>query len=718
MNLSENLSGAHSESMPEQADTQAEQQRLQSLLLEISSALNNALPSCIDDELERCLQILIKALAVDRITVWRYSDHEQQFFSTHTRCADTVNSLPLASVSKQTVPWLTGQLQQHRSVAWSSRQELAAKAPTDVAMVDQTDNQSVLLMPLRAAARLLGALQFSTVRLQRAWPQTLMQPLALLANMIAGALERKQQHEYLSRPQDSKQHTDWFFENNIEGLWRVDFDQPIPVDLPEHEQVELIFKYGYFGEVNSALVQQYGAVSPEQLIGTRVAEFLPKALPRSVRALAKAVRSRYRISGLETVETDLNGTEKIFRQNMVGEIERGQLIHVWGSQSDVTEQRHLEKHMRNLSAAVEAVQDGCILVDAQDKEMPVVFVNAGFTTVTGYSAADVLGHNCRFLQGRDTDPDAIARLRTAISQGRACWCELLNYRKDGTPFWNLMRLSPIYDSDGLLTHYVGILSDITKRKQRELDNRQLRDELAHLARVNTLNELTGALAHEINQPLTAILCNAQAAERFLRSTQPDLEQLREILGDIVADDKRAGDIIKRLGWLLKKEASHFAVLDINQAIRDVLTLVRSDALIKHLRIIPTLAPDLPAVVGDRVQLQQVLLNLLTNAGQAMSDVNRSLIEITARQNEAHMIEVAVRDQGTGLSAKHSQDVFKPFFSTKAKGLGLGLSINQTIIESHGGRLWAENNPDYGATFRFTLPVAAALETMPPHAAAS
>jgi PAS domain S-box-containing protein len=266
---------------------------------------------------------------------------------------------------------------------------------------------------------------------------------------------------------------------------------------------------------------------------------------------------------------------------------------------------------------------------------------------------------------------------------------------------------PIIDADGSARHVLGASTDITLRRETEMQVKEQRAELAHVARISTMGELAASLAHELNQPLTAILSNAQAALRFMTGKPSDLEEVREILHDIVQDNSRAGEVIRRMRTLVKKEEElEFVPLDLASLIHDVVALAHSDAVLQNVKIVLELDGDLPPVRGDKVQLQQVLLNILLNAFDAMKD-SRSIereVQLRAGLRDARLIQVAVGDRGTGLSGDKLDKIFEPFYTSKREGLGMGLSICRTIIEAHGGRIWAENNADRGATFYFTVPV--------------
>ena len=246
--------------------------------------------------------------------------------------------------------------------------------------------------------------------------------------------------------------------------------------------------------------------------------------------------------------------------------------------------------------------------------------------------------------------------------------------------------------------------DITERRSVERATARQRDEFAHLSRVAMLGELSGSLAHELNQPLTAILSNAQAAQRFLAQSPPRVDKLAEILTDIVKSDHRAGAVIQRLRSLLRKEEAQRHPLDINEVVEESLRLMRSDLLNRQVAVSTDLAEALPAVSGDRNQLQQVLLNLVINGCDAMDgrEADRRLLVRT--QTTAHGdVEVSVADRGAGIPLADLERIFEPFMTTKAKGMGLGLAICRSIVEAHGGRLWATNNPDRGATLHCELP---------------
>jgi C4-dicarboxylate-specific signal transduction histidine kinase len=249
--------------------------------------------------------------------------------------------------------------------------------------------------------------------------------------------------------------------------------------------------------------------------------------------------------------------------------------------------------------------------------------------------------------------------------------------------------------------------DVTERKRAEIELQRQRQQLAHLGRVSLLGELSGALAHELNQPLTSILSNAEAGQHFLNEESRDLGEVRQILKDIVSDDRRAGDVIGRLRALLTRGETQFQRLEIRQVVNDVLTLEHAELIARNVQVRTLLPESLPPVRADRVEVQQVLLNLFLNACDAMTrnaPENR-VIEVGAAwaAGDTHVL-LSVADSGLGISPEFLERVFDPFFTTKREGLGVGLAISRTIISAHSGRMWVTSSPDRGAAFHFTLPV--------------
>jgi two-component system sensor kinase FixL len=221
-----------------------------------------------------------------------------------------------------------------------------------------------------------------------------------------------------------------------------------------------------------------------------------------------------------------------------------------------------------------------------------------------------------------------------------------------------------------------------------------------------LGELSGGIAHELNQPLTAILSNAQAAQHFLAGKDLDKQELADILSDIIAADQRAGEVIRRLRLLFKKGETHLQPLDANELVREVLGIAHGDLMTRAVEALPDLAPGLPLIQGDRVQLEQVMLNLIVNGCDAMAADNGAdgrRLSIRSRSTDGS-VHISFTDLGPGFRAEDYEKLFQPFYTTKPQGLGLGLSISRSIVTAHGGRLWGTSSPGHGATFHISLPI--------------
>jgi C4-dicarboxylate-specific signal transduction histidine kinase len=273
-----------------------------------------------------------------------------------------------------------------------------------------------------------------------------------------------------------------------------------------------------------------------------------------------------------------------------------------------------------------------------------------------------------------------------------------NYR------WITSRGRILSDDTGKPQRMIGVFIDTTHRKQQEMQNHAQLNQLTYLSRISILGELAGAIAHEVNQPLTAILLNAQAGLRAMKDSPENLTEINEILQDIVSADQHAGEVIRRLRTLFLRGAIEQQPVDVNQCIEEVLQLEHPDLVMHQVLTDLHLETDLPSVLGDRVQLQQVLLNLIINARDAMAEngPHDRTLRITSGFSDG-LVQIEIRDSGHGIH--DMEGIFDPFFSTKRNGIGIGLSICRTIITAHGGRLWASNNANRGATFCLSIPAA-------------
>jgi two-component system sensor kinase FixL len=379
----------------------------------------------------------------------------------------------------------------------------------------------------------------------------------------------------------------------------------------------------------------------------------------------------------------------------------GQPIRMRGASLDITKRKQAEEHFRLAADA------GGLIVWSWDIRRDEVSLSEKDRAFLGFSREEKL--NAERVRSVVHPEDRKLVRRLVEKSLHTCEETEAEYRvvlPDGEVRWVTRRGRVEFDGNGEPIWERGVLMDITERKQAELEAARHRHELTHLSRVTMLGELSGSLAHELNQPLAAILSNAQAAQQFLKEDVFDVNELRQVLAEIVAEDKRAGEVIRHVRLLFRKGevGQHFGNLDINEVVQDVLKLMRNDLANQGVTVQTELAENLPAVQGDRVQLQQVLLNLMLNGCEAMIDRDPSecqLLITSGMENSA--VHVSVRDRGGSIPEETMERVFEPFFTTKADGMGLGLSVCRTIIEAHRGNISVRNNADGGATFHFSLP---------------
>ncbi|MDM0082899.1 ATP-binding protein [Variovorax sp. J31P179] len=326
----------------------------------------------------------------------------------------------------------------------------------------------------------------------------------------------------------------------------------------------------------------------------------------------------------------------------------------------------------------------------------------------GVSPTEPLDLDRLLVKVHGDDRDAVRQALSQEAEGVGEYhTEFRTTSPDGSIRWILAQGRVDFDAAHRPLRARGACSDITVHKQAEQEMIRLHQEIAHAGRVSVMGQLASALAHEINQPLGAILRNAEAASLLLQAAPVDLDEIRSIVEDILADDQRAGAVIDRMRAMLRRHDLEVQPLPVSELVGDVAALVRPDAAVRRVKVVVEIADDVPPVLGDRVHLQQVLLNLISNGMDAIDERGRKVrnIVVTAVRASAHTVEIAVSDSGSGIPTDRLEEVFGSFFTTKATGMGMGLSISRTLIESHGGRLWAENREEGGAKLRFTLPVA-------------
>jgi PAS domain S-box-containing protein len=390
------------------------------------------------------------------------------------------------------------------------------------------------------------------------------------------------------------------------------------------------------------------------------------------------------------------------------------VLEMLASQAAISlENARLYNDLQEREARIRRLVDSNIVgIVFWDVEGRIIDANQAFLDIVGYAQEDLVSGRLRWTEltpaeWRDADEQIIAELKTARTlQPR----EKEYFRKDGSrvPVLVARALFEWKPDEG-----VSFVVDMTDRKRAEeklrASEQRLLDaqmELAHVTRVTTLGELTASIAHEVNQPLAAVVANAEASLRWLRRGTPDVDAACRSVEWIIEDGNRASEVIRRIRALVNKTSLEKVPLDVNDVVREVIALVQRELSSHRISLRTELAQALPTILGDRVQLQQVIINLVMNAIEAMqpiTDRSRELV-IRSRKDETHHVLVSLTDCGVGISAENVDRLFNAFFTTKSGGMGMGLSICRSIVEAHGGRLWATAHVPHGAAFQFTLPV--------------
>lgn len=628
-----------------------------------------------------------------------------------------------------------------------------------------------------------------------------------------------------------------FVKNSTEGIFCIEFDTEIYLDMPEDEQLDLVFKHAYYTEANDVYARTCGLEHAEELKGVRIAEFLSRSDPKNIAFIKAWIQGHYNVTNVETVEIYKDGRTRYLLNNAVSTIEAGRVVRVWCTFTDITESRQSQEQLILAEQRYRTVAD--FTFDWEYWESPegiMLYVSPSCERITGFTTREFtekpeliheiiiqkdrdvwndhrhqennrlasrrisfriqkkddeirwIEHAClpvydekgEFLGTRASNRDITVRKRIEedLKKKDNLLTEALSIAHMGSWEWNIIsneliwsdeiykifgissqefeatyesflkRVHPddrltvkealnlalsdpssnynivhrirkpdgserivrergkvTFDDTGKASHMIGTVQDVTEIKTMEAEKQKLRAELSRMDRIGMLGVLTAGIAHEVNQPLTAILSNAQAALRFLTRDLPDLDEVKEATHDIVSDAKRAGKIVHSIRNIMGRSELKNENIDFNETVREVLTIVKSEALDQRIFLAENLAPDLPFVNGDRIHIQQVILNLLKNALEAMKDHitpnPKILISTWFKINDGVILSVS--DSGPGIKPGQFTDIFEAFHTTKTNGLGIGLSMCRSIAEEHGGSIWAENRPEGGATFFLKLP---------------
>ncbi len=594
-----------------------------------------------------------------------------------------------ANLTEKDFPWMAQELFARRDVSFLNPRELPEEARIDRATVERIHNCSVHCVPLLTAETPFGVLNVGTFDREQGIALDLLRRLRLLGEIFANALARKNSEQSL-REEEKRLSLAASAAKLVLWTWNIQEDE-IWVTF----EGRALFGWGESELIN--LERFIEMLHFDDRKPTRAA--IQKALDGN-----GAYESEYR-QGLP------DGTVRWFAAR--GQLEfddKKKPLRMRGVSIDVTDHKKAEEELRKSEARkggiLDSALDGIITIDYEGR---IIEFNSAAERIFGYSRTQVIGKPmAELIIPAHLRPQHASGLARYLSTGRGSMLgnriEMPAIRADGTEFPVELSVTRIVQEGPPM--FTGYVRDVSERKRAEAELQRTREALAHLSRTSTMGELAASVAHELNQPLGAILSNTEAAELFLNREPPALDEVREILADIRQDDQRASGIIRGMRALLRRQEIVKKPIELNGVVEEIVHLVGIEAAARKVSIEFEAETNLPCVSADRVHLQQVLMNLVLNGVEAMSAVPETERRLTVRTSngDSRWVKIAVIDGGPGIPADRMPKLFEPFFTTKKEGLGMGLSIARTIVEAHQGRIWAENNLEGGATFNIALPI--------------
>jgi two-component system, LuxR family, sensor kinase FixL len=666
--------------------------RFETLVSDLSAAFITLSVHEVDGELEKALRRIVEELDVDRASLLKIDGRRRDtIVVTHSWTRQGVEPI-VRLVETKDFPWTGARLQVGQTVVVSRLSELPDEAEIDRRAFAAHATRSFVALPLMVEGNTIGALVFTTIRAERAWPNELVQRLRLVADVVANALARRRA---ASAARESESRFRLLADTAPLMIWMAGAD-------------------GRRTYVNRRWLDMTGRRADEDVGEAWIESVHPddRVLTGELYRAAVAERRSF------TIDYRLrrrDGEDRWILDHGVPRIaDDGAFAGYVGSIIDITAlntalRAVLESNA--LRSAIFASLYGQVM--AIDRRGVILAVNQAWTSLQDEAGAAPervsVGVNyfdvcLRAVAGGDATAGQALQAVNAVLTGE-CDGTRLEYacRTPAGERWFEMAVEPFHRPEGgAVISYI----DITRRRQAEEEARRQREELAHTLRVTTLGELSASFAHEINQPLAAIVTNAQATIRLLERRGIEHADAFEALADIAADARRASEIIRRLRALSRKEHAPQAGLDVNALVDDVVSLLRHDLSRRNITALRVSDPFVPPIAGDPVQLQQVLMNLLVNASEAIErgggDAGRRIV-VTTSHHPPNIVEIAVRDTGVGVRQVELERMFERFVSSKPGGLGMGLSISRSIVEAHGGRIRAALNPDHGLTVYVELP---------------
>jgi PAS domain S-box-containing protein len=708
------------------------------LLFEISTLFITLPADEIDNEIAAALRRTCETLDLDRATLWVASEADPgMLVLTHIHQPPAIPQPPARMNTRDYFPWTARKVMAGGTLVISKMAELPTEADHDREAFSRYGTKSGVYLPLSIGqGPVFGILTFAVTREERNWSGRLVRQLELIAQIFANALSRKHAEKSLNERLRfemlladistrfvalSSGQVDGAIEEALRricenlgldlcALWQWSADQPESLILTQIHRSREGPPIPRAMDAREFFPWSRGQMAAGNIIAVSSMAELPAEAARDAESyryfgikstcvfpLAAGDAPPIGALGFNSIQAERPWPETLVKRlQLVAHI----ITSALARERVYRELVNSERQLRMITNALP------VLISYVGADLRYRFNNEAYREWFGIDPVDASGRTIREVAGEGFFQSARPYIERALS-GEQVRCAMDVELADGRP----LSVEAVYVPDvgelGVVRGLYVMVLDVTERNAAWQESRRLQNELFHVGRVATMGELAGTLAHEINQPLSAIMSNAQAARRYLAGPSPDLDEVKEILEDIVKENARASAVIHRIRALLNKEAVQVEAVNLNSVFREVVSLLEGDATRGDTQISLELDPQLPAVQGDRVQLQQVALNLVLNAIEAMSRCPGAAHRVRIRTWQQNSdILAAVTDSGEGLPAGAADAIFEAFYTTKPHGLGMGLSICRSIITRHHGRLWVENNPDRGATFYFHLPAAA------------
>lgn len=664
------------------------------LIADISAKFVNLPASEVDREIMEAERRICDLLDLDVAGLWQWTQEAEPSLTLTHLHGEVKVPPPDDMKAAEFFPWFQEALAAGRLVGFSSLDKLPPAAARDRESFRAFGIQSCLTLPLSVGGEPpIGALGLNATRKEHSWSESQIARLQMIAQIFTNALARKRADQAL---RESELRLSLAADAAGAGLWVLDWDKQL---FWITDRARTIFGYPPDVMLNMARFEQ--SVHPQDL-------------DRIHKIIAHAVNTGEPLQVEYRIQRDDGATRWIASQGRPLFKSNGEPERLLGLSMDITGRKEEEERIRaeeaRLGAGFDLAGLGYYEFHFGDD---TCFIDERFHQICGIPAGRQQASPTLESWMSQVHPDDLQLVlgeNGKLHSGEAERVSLHHrhiHPTDGTRWLHHFSGVAERNASGDVLRTFGVIRDITEQRHAEMEALELRATLAHSGRVTLLGQLASALAHELSQPLGAILRNAEAAEIMLQDASPDIEEMRAIIDDILRDDHRAGQVIDKLRALLKKGSLDVQPVDLAEVIDGVLSLVQPDATSRQVQLSRSLAADLPMIWGDKIHLQQVLINLLVNAMDVLAgqDNGQRGIWIHARTSDGKMVEVRVCDNGPGIPGGDFGRLFEPFFTTKQTGMGMGLPVSKTIIEAHKGQLWAENRPEGGACFCFTVRIA-------------